>query len=99
MMSLLGWVGNLGFLYGAFALGKKRMSGWYAQIFANLCYVIQAIYMKNTPLWVVSIVLIGVNVYGIYSWTKITPKKSIYDKVKKHAEHSYVVEMMKERDN
>lgn len=92
---LCGWAGNVGFLYGAFALGKKWMAGWYAQIFANACYVIQSIYMKNIPLLTVSLVLIVVNMYGIYSWTKKT-KLSMNKQLKNHAEHSYLIEVLKQ---
>jgi len=70
MIDLLGWAGNFGFLYGAWALANRRLSGWWAQILANTLYAIQAYIMNNTPLLTVSIVLIGVNLYGLYTWTR-----------------------------
>lgn len=82
---IIGHIGNVGFLYGAWALGKKKLSGWIAQIVANLCYAIQSIVMHNTPLLTVSIVLIGVNIYGYWSWTK-KEKKSILEKAVQDAE-------------
>jgi len=80
---IIGHIANFGFLYGAWALGKKRVSGWIAQALANVLYVIQSYHMANIPLLVVSIVLIGVNIYGYWSWTKKESKsvlqKSIQD--------------------
>ena len=70
MIDLLGWAGNCGFLYGAWALASRRVSGWWAQIWANTLYAIQAYIMNNTPLLTVSIILIGVNLYGLYTWTR-----------------------------
>jgi nicotinamide riboside transporter PnuC len=92
--TLLAWVANFCFLYGAWALGKKHLSGWVAQILPNLFYAIQSIIINNIPLLTVSIVLIGVNIYGFYSWTK-KPKKMHESSIKNHAEHSYLTEMLK----
>jgi len=74
---IIGTLGNLGFLYGAWAFSQKKLSGWIAQILANACYVIQSIPMQNWPLLSISIVLIGVNIYGYWSWTKKESKSCI----------------------
>lgn len=94
MINLLGWAGNGGFLYGAWALANRKLSGWWAQIWANTLYAIQAYIMNNIPLLTVSIVLIGVNLYGLYTWTRKT-KKAHESSIKNHAEHSYLIELMK----
>ena len=85
MNDLLGWIGNIGFLYGAWAFSQKKLSGWIAQIIANLCYVVQSISMDNIPLLTVSIVLICVNIYGYWSWTK-KESKSYLQKAVQDAE-------------
>jgi len=77
MNDILGWIGNIGFLYGAWAFSQKKLCGWIAQIIANLCYVAQSIAMNNIPLCVISIVLICVNIYGYWSWTKKENKSYI----------------------
>lgn len=93
--TLLAWVANFCFLYGAWALGKKHLSGWVAQILANLFYAIQSIIINNIPLLTVSIVLIGVNLYGFYSWTK---QKRPAPRPCNFAEHSYLLEVLKHYD-
>jgi len=67
---ILGWVGNIGFLFGALLLTRKKIYGWHLQIVANLLYVIQAHLLGNYSLLVLSIILIFVNIYGCYNWTK-----------------------------
>jgi hypothetical protein len=85
MINTLGWIGNIFFLYGAIALSKKHMSGWYAQILANVCYVLQSFYLNNNPLLILSVILIGINIYGIYNGKKLSNKDSIEQKINKEA--------------
>lgn len=68
--SILGWIGNILFIYGVYALGKKRIIGFYANTFANLLYFAQAIIMNNNPLIWLSIGLGYLNVKGIIEWRK-----------------------------
>lgn len=95
MIDILGWVGNIGFLYGAWAFSRRYISAWIAQILANLCYVIQAYLMNNIPLLSISVILIGVNIYGFYSWSKKPKRKT---NVENEAWHSYVVKMMENNE-
>ncbi len=67
---ILGWLGNIGFLVGAVLLTRKNIHGWTAQIIANLLYAIQSYILDNYSLLVLSIILIFVNIYGCYSWTR-----------------------------
>jgi len=67
---ILGWISNILFFLGAIWLSQKKTSGFYAQIFANLFYIIQASMMKNYSLLWLSIILIFVNCYAIYKWEK-----------------------------
>lgn len=68
MLDLLGWIGNLFFIYGAYALSVKNIKGFYAQVFGNLFYVIQAYLMLNWSLLFLSIILAIISGYGIYNW-------------------------------
>lgn len=65
---ILGWIGNVLFIYGVYAIGIKEINGFYANILANICYAIQAIRMKNISLYWLSIGLVGLNTKGIIEW-------------------------------
>jgi len=68
--TIIAWISNILFLFGAIFLSKKCIIGWYCQFFANLGYVYQSYVMQNTPLFYLSIVLGLINIFGIYSWRK-----------------------------
>ena len=68
MNMLLGWVGTLLFVYGVWVIGNKNVKGFYANSLANLCYMWQSIYMDNHPLFWLSLLLIVINLRGIYHW-------------------------------
>jgi len=74
IISIIGWLGNLGFILGALLLAKKKMWGWYLQIFGNVCYTIFAILLglNGISLGILSIILICTNIYGIYEWRNPT---------------------------
>lgn len=94
LAEVLAWSANLLFIYGAVALAKKHITGWHAQILANIFYIFQSIVVKNMPLLALSVILCGVGFCGLYSWTK-KPKKVHESSIKNHAEHSYLLELLK----
>lgn len=65
----LGWFGNLCFILGAFYLAKKKISGFWYQIGGNIMYLIQGIIFNASSLWSISLGLILLNCWGIYTWT------------------------------
>jgi len=65
----IGWIGNFCFITGAFYLAQKKTSGFWLQIGGNLAYAIQGFLFRTSSLWAVSIALILVNIWGIYTWT------------------------------
>ena len=67
---ILGWLGNIGFIVGAIALAKKSRYGFHWQIFGNAMYLIQAIFLNISSLLILSIILILINLYGIFHWKK-----------------------------
>lgn len=71
----LGWIGNIFFIYGVYALGKKQTRGFYFNAFANLLYAWQSVLMNNIPLFWLSIGLIVLNLKGIYEWSNSINKK------------------------
>lgn len=66
----LGILGNIGFFFGAILVAKKDPKLFYYQIAGNAFYAVQSAILINISLLVLSIVLIGVNVIGIYNWKK-----------------------------
>jgi len=82
MEQYLGWVGTILFIYGVWAVGVKRIDGFYANAIANLMYVGQSILMNNWPLFWLSIGLIILNIKGIYEWSK----KPVRNELKHKAE-------------
>ena len=72
MTEILGWISNLFFIYGVYAIGKRNIYGFYSNSIANLLYAWQSILMNNSALFWLSIGLIVLNLKGIYEWRKDT---------------------------
>lgn len=66
---VLGWIGNILFIYGVYAIGIQQIDGFYSNILANICYIVQAKRMKNNSLFWLSILLVILNLKGIYEWS------------------------------
>ena len=67
---MLGWLANILFIYGVYALGKKNIIGFYANTLGNILYFIQAIILNNTPLWWLCTILALLNIQAIIKWRK-----------------------------
>lgn len=65
---ILGWIGTFLFFYGVWALGGKKISGFYVNSAGNILYAIQGMLMQNYPLVACSLGLLVMNIYGIYNW-------------------------------
>ena len=72
MINSIGWLGNVFFLLGAMFLARKWISGWWMQIFGNLCYLLFAFLMgmNGISLGALSFLLILINVDGLKKWKK-----------------------------
>ena len=68
LILIIGWCGTALFIYGVWIIGNKNVKGFYANGLANLCYMWQSIYTDNHPLFWLSILLIIINLKGIYQW-------------------------------
>lgn len=74
MLNTIGWIGNVAFLLGAIFLAKKWISGWHMQILGNLCYIIFAVllgFQEGFSLFILSLILIATNIFGLIQWKKI----------------------------
>lgn len=68
--NILGWIANIAFLIGGLHLIGLRRSGWLLYAFANALYAIQAVMLSLSSLFIISIWLIGVDLYGYWKWKK-----------------------------
>ena len=71
MINIIGWTGNIFFLFGAIFLAKKWILGWHCQILGNACYLVYAVllgFKEGMSLCALSILLIIVNIYGLKKW-------------------------------
>lgn len=69
---LIGWGGNLGFFLGAIYIAKKDIKAFFWQIWGNAFYAVQSLILGIPSLFILSIVLIIVNIVGWKNW--LTPK-------------------------
>lgn len=67
---LIGWIGNLFFVYGVWAIGERKVSGFYVNYIGNLAYLIQGAFLTLYSLIVLSSILMLLNVVGIVKWRK-----------------------------
>lgn len=70
MIDSIGWVGNIFFILGAILLAKKKIFGWSCQMMGNACYLAQGLLVETPSLWALSGILILLNIYGGYQWSK-----------------------------
>lgn len=74
---LLGWTGNLGFFLGAIFIAKKDIRVFFYQIVGNAFYAVQSHMLGVNSLFVLSIILIIVNVIGWYNWIRLRRKENV----------------------
>ncbi len=97
MISLIGWCGNLFFVFGAYFLAKKHIAGWYCQIFGNLCYLLYALMLgiDGISLFALSVLLTVINYYGLKQWKTsnwIKLKQGIsLDTLRRPIEHTKII--------
>ena len=68
LVDILGWIGNIGFIFGSYLLAKRKVSGFYCFAFANTLYIISGFLAHLTSLSLISIYLVSMNIYGIINW-------------------------------
>ena len=64
----IGWLANIFFSWGVYAIGEKNVAGFYANIVANLLYAVQGVMMGLHSLVILSILLTILNIRGIKQW-------------------------------
>lgn len=66
----IGWVANIFFIFGVYQIGEKKISGFYFNTVGNLLYVVQGYMTALYSLTILSIILVLLNIKGIYQWRK-----------------------------
>tara|TARA_B100000214_G_C23830492_1_gene563925 strand:+ start:629 stop:850 length:222 start_codon:yes stop_codon:yes gene_type:complete len=69
-IELLGWVATGILLVGYFLNAKKQTISWLFWIVGNTLMGIYAYLINSMSVVFLSLVLIGLNVYGYYSWKR-----------------------------
>ena len=67
---LVGWIGNIFFIIGVTDIANQKIKGFYMNSVGNLAYIIQGIMTSTYSLLMLSIWLLGINVYGVYNWSR-----------------------------
>lgn len=67
---IIGHVGNIGFILGAFLISRKNIYGFFALGWGNIAYIIQGFIIGTYSLVFISLYLLLMNIYGIYNWRK-----------------------------
>lgn len=68
---IIGWVGNIFFIYGVYAIGIKKVHGFHCNIVGNFAYMIQGFLLNIPSLIILSIFLMFLNAKGIIEWMKM----------------------------
>jgi len=67
---LIGWIGNSFFIYGVWAIGERKISGFYINYIGNFTYLIQGAFLGMYSLIILSSMLMFLNIIGIVKWRK-----------------------------
>jgi len=66
----IGWIGNILFIIGALLLANKCKNGFWFNALGNILYIIQGFMTEMYSLFILSIFLIFINLYGILNWIR-----------------------------
>jgi len=69
-IELIGWFGFLFIAYGYFLNAKKQFNCFYVWGIGNVIFSYYAVLINSYPMFFMSILTIGMNIYGWYKWNK-----------------------------
>tara|TARA_B110000116_G_scaffold242965_1_gene232487 strand:- start:582 stop:809 length:228 start_codon:yes stop_codon:yes gene_type:complete len=69
-IELVGWIGFLFIAYGYFLNAKKQSNCFYVWGFGNLVFSCYAVLITSSPMLFMSVLTIGMNIYGWYKWNR-----------------------------
>ena len=67
-IEILGWVSTVILLIGYYLNAKKLLSSWCFWVIGNTGMLIYALLIQSYSVAFLSIILIGMNIYGYISW-------------------------------
>ena len=67
---MIGWLGFLFILIGYYLNAKQNINCFYIWGLGNILFMIYAFIISAPPQIAMSIFVLGMNVYGYYSWKK-----------------------------
>lgn len=68
LVGVSGFVTNV---YGNFLVARKNIYGWYWRILAIMLWGMYAYLLNGYAGMFNSVVFVGINIYGIYSWRRL----------------------------
>ena len=69
LINSLGWVGFLLILFGYYVNAKKKIYCFFIWGVGNTIYFIYGYIIDALPVMAMSIFILGMNIYGYFSWT------------------------------
>ena len=69
-IELLGWIATLILLVGYWANAHKKLYSWIIWAAGNTFMLVYAYLIESSSIAFLSIVLIGLNIYGYITWKK-----------------------------
>ena len=70
IIEILGWVATTILLIGHFLNARKQTISWLFWIVGNTIMGIYAYLISSMSVVALSVILVGLNIYGFYSWKK-----------------------------
>jgi len=70
IIEILGWVATTILLIGYFLNARKQTISWLFWIVGNTIMGIYAYLISSMSVVALSVILVGLNIYGFYSWKK-----------------------------
>ena len=67
-IEILGWLATAMLLVGYWANAQKKLYSWILWMFGNTLMLIYAFLITSHSVMFLSIVLIGMNIYGYFNW-------------------------------
>jgi hypothetical protein len=69
-IELIGWIATLMLLVGYFLNAHKQLSSWAFWFVGNSLMLAYALFIDSHSVAFLSVVLMGLNIYGYVSWKK-----------------------------
>ncbi len=69
-IEILGWIATAILLFGYWANAQQKLYSWIIWMIGNSLMLIYAFLINSSSVMFLSIVLIGMNLYGYFNWKR-----------------------------